>query len=73
MGVKVIKDKKAIDYTFIHDNLNLKEPGEKKRSGGKKEKTVRDFRLRDDRAITKLKKSKISGGHGLQGHSPVYE
>jgi hypothetical protein len=74
MGIKVIKDRKAKDYTFIDDDsLNLDKPVEKNGSSVKKGKTERDFRLRDNKMVNKLKKSKISGGHGLQGHSPVYE
>lgn len=66
-----IKEKKATDYTFIGDGLNLERPAEKK-SDTKKDKAERDFRLRTDK-INKLKKSKMTGGHSMQGHSPVYE
>jgi hypothetical protein len=73
MGIKVIKGKKASDYTFIDDNLNLQKSTDESESDVKKLKTELDFRLRDDTKIHKLKKSKISGGHTLQGHSPIYE
>lgn len=73
MGIKIVKEKKARDYTFIDDVMHLDKSAEKKESSVKKDKTERDFRLRDDKTINKLKKSKISGGHGMQGHSPVYE
>ena len=73
MGIKVIKEKKATDYTFIDDSMNLAKATEKQDSDTKREKVEPDYRLRDDSKINKLKKSKISGGHSLQGHSPVYE
>lgn len=75
MGIKLIKDRKVRDYTFIdHDSLNLdKSLAGNKVSSPKKDKTKRDFRLGNDKKINKLKKSKISGGHSMQGHSPVYE
>ena len=71
MGIKIVKEKKVKDYTFIDDSLDLKESAEE--SNVRKEKAERDFRLRDDAKISKLKKSKITGGQGMQGHSPVYE
>jgi hypothetical protein len=74
MGIKIVKEKKATDYTFIEDSLNLGQAAEKKVSGVKKDKAERDFRLRGDSKINKLKhKSKVTGGHSMQGHSPVYE
>jgi hypothetical protein len=74
MGIKVVKEKKAMDYTFLDDNsLNLGKSTERQGPDAKKEKVVRDYRLRDDGKINKLKKSKISGGNSMQGHSPVYE
>ena len=74
MEIKVIKEKKQVrDYTFIDDSLNFEKSAEKKESSAKKkERAERDFRLRDA-SINRLKKSKISGGHSMQGHSPVYE
>ena len=66
-----IKEKKTTDYTFIGDDLNLERPAEKKHDA-KKDRTERDYRLRDIK-INKLKKSKMTGGHNMQGHSPVYE
>lgn len=74
MGIKLLKEKKAADYTFIDDGLNLKELAGKEESTVKKNKAEPDFRMRDDTNINKLKhKSKITGGHGMIGHSPVYE
>jgi hypothetical protein len=74
-GNQAHEGQKVRDYTFIDDDsLNLdKSLAENKDSGSKKDKTQRDFRLRDNTKINKLKKSKISGGHSMQGHSPVYE
>jgi len=74
MAIKIVKEKKGTDYTFVDDVLCLERPVEKKESDVKQDKTQRDFRLRDDARINKLKhKSKVSGGHTMQGHSPVYE
>lgn len=73
MRIKVIKENKGKDYTFTDDNLNLEKSVDENESGVKKYKTERDFRLRDVSRVNKLKKSKISGGHSMQGHSPVYE
>ncbi|WP_415280902.1 hypothetical protein [Candidatus Nitrososphaera sp. FF02] len=73
MGIKIVREKKAKDLTFIGDVLNLTQPAEKGKSAAKKEKAEPDFRLRDSTKINKLKKSKIAGGHSMQGHSPVYE
>jgi hypothetical protein len=73
MGIKLVKEKKAKDYTFVDDGLNLELSAEKE-SAVKKEKAEPDFRLRDNSTkVNKLKKSKIAGGHSMQGHSPVYE
>jgi hypothetical protein len=69
MGIKVRKER-ARDYTFIDDGLDLR-PAEKEGPLAKKGK-ARDFGPRGDK-VSKLKKSKISGGHSMQGHSPVYE
>lgn len=73
MGIKVVKENKAKDYTFIDEALSLAQPAEKSESATKKERAEPDFRLRDSTKVSKLKKSKISGGHSMQGHSPVYE
>jgi hypothetical protein len=72
MGIKIIKERKVRDYTFIDDSLSLNKSAEEKPSV-RKDKAERDFMLRDDSKTNKLKKSKISGGHSMQGHSPVYE
>jgi hypothetical protein len=74
MGIKIIKEMKARDYTFIDDGLNLEKSTEKKGSSVKKGRIDRDYRLRDDVKLNNLKhKSKITGGHNMQGHSAVYE
>jgi hypothetical protein len=74
MGIKIIKEKKVRDYTFIDDGLDL-QPAEKKESDDvKKDKTERDFRLRNNTKTNKLRhRSKATGGQSMQGHSPVYE
>lgn len=73
MGIKIVKEKKVRDYTFIDDALNLEQATEKNESTAKKEKAEPDFRLRDNTKFHKLKKSRITGSHSIQGHSPVYE
>jgi shikimate kinase len=74
MRIKLIKEKKAMDYTFIDDGLNLEKSAEKKESDVKKDKTEAQFRLKENAKLNKLKhKSKITAGHSMQGHSPVYE
>ena len=73
MRIKIVKEKKAKDFTFIDETLNLAHLTEKSESSTKKEKAEPDFRLRDSTKVNKLKKSKIAGGHSMQGHSPVYE
>jgi len=75
MGIKIVKEIKRTDYTSVDDFLCLElRQVQKKDPDVKQDKTIRDFRLRDDARVNKLKhKSKVSGGHGMQGHSPVYE
>lgn len=72
MEIKVIKERKVTDFTFLDDGLNLQIP-ENSQPDPKKDKSEQDFRLRESGNINKLKKSRTTGGHGLQGHSPVYE
>jgi len=73
MGIKIVKENKVRDYTFIDESLKL-EKSANKESSAKPDKPERDFRLRNDAKINKLKlKSKVTGGHSMQGHSPVYE
>jgi hypothetical protein len=72
MGIKIVREKKVKDYTFTDEMLNLSQPA-KSEAVAKKEKAEPDFRLRDSAKVNKLKKSKITGGHSMQGHSPVYE
>lgn len=73
--VKEKKNNKTLDYTFQDDGLNIgkPEPSSEKKEQDTKKKAAQDFRLREGSNINKLKKSKIVGGHSLQGHSPVYE
>jgi hypothetical protein len=73
MEIKIVKEKKIRDYTFIDDALDLEQPSKGDESDSRKDKGEPDFRLRDSTQINKLKKSKITGGHSKQGHSPVYE
>ena len=58
MGIKVIKEKKATDYTFIDDSLNLGKSPKKPALNTKKGKTECDYRLRDESMIKKLKNQK---------------
>lgn len=71
MGIKIIKEKKFDNITFIDDGLKLsmREDGEE----SKKNKSGPDYRLRESGKADKLKKSRVTGGHGMQGHSPIYE
>jgi hypothetical protein len=74
MGIKIIKEKKVADYTFIDDSLNLDNLPQTKESDSKKERTKDDFRLRGNAKLNRLRhKSKLTGGHNMQGHSAVYE
>ena len=74
MGIKVIKEKKVADYTFIDEGLNLENSVQNKESDSKKERTKDDFRLRGNAKLNRLRhKSKLTGGHNMQGHSAVYE
>ncbi|AIC14326.1 hypothetical protein [Nitrososphaera viennensis] len=80
-GFKIIKEKKATDYTFVDDTLSLGQADAaatetKKELDAKRDSknNNNDIRLRDDSKINKIRhKSKITGGHSMQGHSPVYE
>lgn len=74
MGIRIIKEKKADNYTFIDDGAVLEKPLERVQERTRKDKAEPDFRLREDKKINGLKhKSKLTGGHSMQGHSPVYE
>jgi hypothetical protein len=74
MGIKIIKEKKVTDYTFTDGGLNLEESEKKELDTKKDIKPEHDYRLRDTSKNNKLKhKSKITGGHNMQGHSAVYE
>lgn len=76
--VKIVKEKKATDYTFTGDTLELDSIAKNTESNESAEKKddakEREYRLRADTKLDKIKhKSKITGGHSMQGHSPVYE
>jgi hypothetical protein len=76
MVIKIIKEKRSTSYIFIEDSLS---PGQKEKvpdESAKKDRMESDFRLRGDNDMTvrDLKnKSKLSGGHNMQGHSAIYE
>lgn len=73
MGIKIIKEKTR-EYTFIKEGMNLEHSGEVTHASNKNAKTEREYGLRDDAKVNNLKhRSKITGGHNKQGHSPVYE
>lgn len=74
--IRIVKEKKATDYTFVDKSLDLGELTKKKEMpDAKKDDGIEpDFRLRDDSKKSKARfKPKITGGHSMQGHSPVYE
>ena len=74
--VRIVKERKSTDYTFVDNSLNLRELSEEKEmhETKKDEGAEPDFRLRDDSKKVKARfKPKIAGGHSKQGHSPVYE
>jgi hypothetical protein len=75
--IKIVKEKKATDYTFVDGALNLGQSSNEKEakteSKASNTKGKNDVKLRADK-ITKIKhKSKITGGRSMQGHSPIYE
>jgi hypothetical protein len=72
VGIKIIKEKKFDSITFIDDGLKLSKRDDR-REESKKDKSGPDFRLRESGKAGKLKKSRVTGGHGMQGHSPIYE
>ena len=61
------------DYTFLGDGLDLQMSAEKNEKLDVKKSSKPEYRLRDNSRSSNLEKSKISGGHSMQGHSPVYE
>lgn len=80
--IKIIREKKGVtNYTFVVDSLSpvksdIHADESDSDSSEKINKGRREFELRDDaaRQLDKMKhKSKIFGGHSMQGHSPVYE
>lgn len=74
--IRIVKEKKSEDYTFVDDSLNLGDMKERKEAPDAKKGDVDepDFRLRGDSKKGKTRfKPKITGGHSMQGHSPVYE
>ena len=72
MGIKFIKEKKFEDFTFIDDGRNHSKQQDAKAEPNK-DNSEPDFRLRESGKPSKLKKARMTGGHGMQGHSPVYE
>jgi hypothetical protein len=72
--VKIVRKKKSVDYTFVDNALNLGDLSEKKEAeDAKKDASDTDYRLRGDSKHQAKFKPKITGGHSMQGHSPVYE
>lgn len=74
--VRIVKERKSTDYTFVDNSLNLRELSEENETHETKkyEGAEPDFRLREDSKKSKARfKPKITGGHSKQGHSPVYE
>jgi hypothetical protein len=74
--IRIVKEKKSVDYTFIDSSLNLDDLAENKeaRDPKKDDSTEPDYRLRGESKKHKARfKPKITGGHSMQGHSPVYE
>lgn len=83
MGKKITvrkDDKRSDDYTFIDDAaMNLSRFKSQESTGTKSDnhadrKTKEYFRLKNNPADLKArKKSRLAGGHSMQGYSPVYE
>jgi hypothetical protein len=74
--LRIVKERRSTDYTFVDDSLNLHKLSEEKDTNEvkKDEDAEPDFRLREDSKKSKARfKPKITGGHSKQGHSPVYE
>lgn len=76
--VKIIRARKTTNYTFTGDTLDLDSIARDTESNEFTEKKddakEREYRLRTDAKLDEMKrKSKITGGHSMQGHSPVYE
>lgn len=66
--IRIVKDR-ATDYTFLDDGLHASRSAAAEAGGKKKERRV------DPRIAPGMKKfkPKLAGGHGKQGHSPIYE
>lgn len=65
-------EKKFEDFTLIDGALNLsRQQGVKAET--RKDDSEPDFGLRESSKPTKLKRSRMTSGHGMQGHSPFYE
>lgn len=72
--IRIVKEKKSTDYTFVDNTLNLDSIAEKKETRDAKDDSAEpDYRLRGDSKKKTRFKPKITGGHSMQGHSPVYE
>jgi hypothetical protein len=82
--IKVIKKDKVTSesYTFIGDSrglsaMNTSSSNPTDSAASDKERKVKDdaFKLRNEpkKNLKARAKSRMTGGHSLQGHSPVYE
>jgi hypothetical protein len=73
--IRIVKEKKLADYTFVDNGLNLDDMTEKNEIRDAKDDAAEpDYRLRGDSKRHKTRfKPAITGGHSMQGHSPVYE
>lgn len=72
MGIEMIKEKRFENVTFIDDGLSLSKQQDLN-DESKKDKSAPDYRLRESGKVSKLKMSRVTRGHGMQGHSPLYE
>ena len=76
--LKIVREKKATEFTFTGDTVDLNSIAKNTESNDTTDKkdnaNEHEYRLRADTKMDKIKhKSKITGGHNMQGHSPVYE
>ena len=71
--IKIVKNGKAEGgYTFIEDSIDLPSKGDSASDDGKKK--GRDFASKSHPENRKVRaRSRLTGGHSKQGHSPVYE
>ena len=70
--IRIIKDGKTEGYTFIGDRMDL--PAEGDGAADNNKRRERDFEPRSHPTNRKARgRSRLTGGHSKQGHSPVYE